>query len=80
MEDNSNLQDSPTKNQLAPKMPFLVGFTPPDQTTDSVSIQQYSDSEASDDVQSTISPVPPAPRMARSTKGIPSVHFGKVHI
>ena len=79
--DNSNLQDSPTKSQLAPKMPCLGGSTPPDQTTDSVSTQQHSDSEPSDDDQSTIIPVPPAPRRsARSTKGIPPVYFGKVHI
>ena len=79
--DISNLQDSPTKSQLAPEMPCLGGSTPPDQTTDSVSIQQDSDSEPSDDDQSTKSPMPPAPRRsARSTKGIPPVHFGKVHI
>ena len=81
VEVNSNLQDSPTKSQLAPQMPCLGGSTPPDQTTNSVSIQQHSDSEPSDDDQSTISPVPPAPRRsARSTKGIPPVCFGKVHI
>ena len=59
----------------------LGGSTLPDQTTDNDSIHQLSDSEASDDDQSTISPVPPAPRRsARSTKGIPPLHFGKVHI
>ena len=44
VEDNSNLQNGPTKSQHAPKMPYLGGSTPPDQTTDSVSIQQHSDS------------------------------------
>ena len=40
-----------------------------------------SDSEPSDTEQENKSPVPPASRRsARSTKGIPPVHFGKVHI
>ena len=44
VEDSDNLQDIPTKSQLAPEIPCLGGSTPPDQTTDSVSIQQHSDS------------------------------------
>ena len=40
-----------------------------------------SDSEPSDTEQENKSPVPPAPRgITRSTKGIPPVYCGKVHI
>ena len=66
-------------------MPCLEGSLPPDQATNSVSIEQDSepdsDSESSDNEQDPKSPVPPAPRRsARSTKGIPPVCYGKVHI
>ena len=85
VENNSNVQPlnlSPTESQFSPDMPYLEGSTQPDLTTDSVLIQQPSNSDSSDNSQSTItsSPVPPAPRRStRSTKGAPPVHFGKVY-
>ena len=71
------------------QQPCLVQSVPPDQATDSVSTEKGieqdsepdSDSEPSDNEQDTKSPAPPVPRRsARSTKGIPSVHYGQVHI
>ena len=61
-------------------MPYLESIQP-DQTTDSVFIQQpsYLDSSSYQDSIIT-SPVPPAPRSARSTKGAPPVQFGKVYM
>ena len=62
-------------------MPYLEGSTQPDQTTDSVFIQQPSSLDSSSSQNSiTTSPVPPVPRRsARSTKGAPPVQFGKVY-
>ena len=60
-----------------------------DQATDSVSTEQSieqdsetdSDSEPSDNEKDSKSPAPPVPRRsARSTKGIPPVHYGQVYI
>ena len=70
---------------LTPKVPCLDESIPPDQATDRVSSEQDSepdiDSELSDTEQENKSPAPPAPRRsARSTKGMPSVCYGKVHI
>ena len=84
LEDNSSVQllnVSPTEIQFTPDMPYLEGSTQPDQTTDSVFIQQpsYLDSSSSQN-STTISLVPPAlRRSARSTKGAPPVQFGKVY-
>ena len=74
-----------TISQLIPEVPCLERSILPDQATKSVSIEQDSepdsDSEPSDNEQDTKSPVPSAPRRsARSTKGIPPVCYGKVHI
>ena len=78
-----------TINQLVPDVPCLEQFIPPDQVTDSVSTEQGieqdsepdSGSEPTDNEQDTKSPAPPPPRRsARSTKGIPPVCYGKVHI
>ena len=82
-EDDSHDSQS-TISPLIPEVPCLDLSIPPDQATDRVSIEQDSesdsDSESSDTEQDTKSPVPPAPRRsARSTKGIPPVHYGKVH-
>ena len=83
-EDDSHDSQS-TMSQLISEVPCLEKSIPPDQATDSVSIEQDSkpdnDSEPSDNEKDTKSPVPPAPRRsARSTKGIPPVCYGKVHI
>ena len=83
-EDNSHAQPlniSPTESQFAPDMPYHEGSTQPDQTTDSVFIQQPSDSDSCNSQNSiTSSPLPPAPRKStRSAKGTPPVHFGKVY-
>ena len=74
---NSQVQPfniSPTESQFTPEMPYLEGSTQPDQTTDSVFIEQpsYLDSNSSQN-STTTNPVPPAPRSARSTKGAPPV-------
>ena len=84
VEDDSHDSHS-TISQLILEVPCLERSIPPDQATNSVSIEQDSepdsDSELSDNEQDTKSPVPPAPRRsARSTKGIPPVCYGKVHI
>ena len=86
VEDNSNVQPlslSQTESQLIPDIPYHEGSTQPNLTTDSVFIQQCSDSDSSDNSQSTITlspPMPPAPRRStRSTKDAPPVHFGKVY-
>ena len=81
VEDDSHS----TISQLIPEVPCLERSIPPDLATDSVSIEQYSepdsDSELSDNEHNTKSPAPPAPRRsARSTKGIPPVCYGNVHI
>ena len=84
VEDNSHVQPlniSPTESQFTPDMPYLEGSTQPEQTTDSVFTQHPSDFDSSNS-QSYMpsSPLPPAPkRRTRSTKGVPPVHFGKVH-
>ena len=49
VEDNSEVHISPTENQFTLDMPYLEGFTQPQD------------------------------RSARSTKGVPPVHFGKVY-
>ena len=61
--------------------PYYEGFPQPDQTTDSVFIQQPNDPDFSNSQNSIpSSPVPSAPRRStRSTKGTPPVHFGKVN-
>ena len=69
----------PTASQFTPDVPYLES-TEPDQTTDSVFIYQPSHLDSSSSqVSITTSPVPPAPRSARSTKGAPPVQFGKVY-
>ena len=60
-------------------MPYLEELTQPDWTQDSVFKQQPSDSVIQDTLMPS-SPESPAPRRsARSTKGAPPVHFGKVY-
>ena len=82
-EDDSHDSHS-TISQLIPEVACLERSIPPDQATDRVSIEQDnepdSDSEPSDTEQDTESPAPAPRRSARSTKGIPPVHYGKVHI
>ena len=83
MEDNGHVQPlniSPTESQFTCDMPHVEGSTQLDQTTDSVFIQQPSDSDSSNS-QSSIpsSPVSSVQRRStRSTKGAPPVQFGKV--
>ena len=84
VEDNSQVQPfytSPTESQFTPGMPYLEGYTQPDQTTDSVFIQQPSDSDSSNSQNSiTSSPLLPVPRRStRSSKGAPLVQYGKVY-
>ena len=54
-----------TISQLIPEVPHLERSTPPDQATDSVSMEQDSepdsDSKPSDNEQDTKSPAPPVP-------------------
>ena len=83
LEDNSSVQPLnviPTESQCTPEMPYLEA-SQSDQTTDSVFIQQLSSLDPSSSQDSiTTSPVLPAPRRsARSTKGAPPVHCGKVY-
>ena len=83
-EDDSHDRQS-TISPLIPEVPCLERSIPPDQATDRVSIKQDGepdgDSEPNDNEQETKSPAPPAPRRStRSTKGIPPVYHGKVHI
>ena len=60
-------------------MPYLEGSTQPDLTQDSVFTQQPSDS-VTQDTSTLHPPEPPVTRRsARSTKGAPPVHFGKVY-
>ena len=83
LEDNRSVQPlnvSPTESQFTPEIPYLES-TQPDQTTDSVFIQQPSSLDSDNSQNSiTTSPVPPVPRRsARRTTGTPPVQFGKVH-
>ena len=78
LEDNSQVNMSPTESQFTPEMLYLQGSIQPDQTTDSVFIQQPSSLESSISQYSlTTSPVLPEPR--RSTKDKPPEQFGKVY-
>ena len=84
VEDVSHDSHS-TISQIISEVPCLEKSVLPDQATDSMSIEQGSetdsDSEPSDNEQDTKSPAPPSPRRsARNTKGIPPMHYGKVHI
>ena len=83
VEDISNIPPSLTESQFSTVMPYLEESTQLDQIDDSVftnqSSQQPSDSVTCDTLP-TGPPEPPAPkRSARSTKGAPPVHFGKVY-
>ena len=84
VEDISNIPPSVTESQFSTVKPYLEESMQPDQTHDSVFThqpnQQPSDS-VTHDTLTTSPPEPPAPgRSARSTKGAPPVHSGKVHI
>ena len=83
VEDVSNRPPSVTESQYSTVMPYLEESTQTDQTHNSVFTdqpsQQYSDSVTHETLP-TSPPEPPAPiRSARSTKGAPPVHFGKVY-
>ena len=85
MEEDDSPDSQSTISQLIPEVPCLERSIPPDQAIDRVSIEQDSepdtDYEHSNHEQDTKNIVPPAPRRsARSTKGIPPVGYGKVHI
>ena len=80
VEDISSLKPpSLTESQFSSDMPYLEEPTQPDLTQDSVLTQQPSDS-ASQNTSTSGPPEPPAPRRsARSTKGAPHVHLGKMY-
>ena len=84
VEGDDSHDSQSTTSPLIPEVPCLDGSIPRDQATDRVSNEQDSepdsDSEPSDTEEENKSPAPPAPRRsARSTKGIPSVCYGKLH-
>ena len=67
--------------QLVSDVSYPEETIPPDQATDNVSIEQDSDSEPSNGEPDNKSPAQTAPRRsARSTKGTPPMHYGKVYI
>ena len=83
VENISNIPPSLIESQFSTIMPYLQESMQPDQTHDSVFThqpnQQPRDS-VTHDTLTTSPPEPPAPRRsARSTKGAPAVHFGKVY-
>ena len=80
VEDVSNLKPPRvTENQFSPDMPYLEESTQPDLTQDSVFTEQSSDS-VTHDIPTSSPPDTPAPRRsARTTKGVPPVHFWKVY-
>ena len=85
MEEEDSHYSQSTTSPLIPGVPCPDGSIPSDQATDRVSNEQDSepdsDFEPNDTEQGTKSPVPPAPRRSvRSTKGIPPVCYGKIHI
>ena len=65
-------------------MPYLEESTQPDQTHDSVFThqpnQQPNDSVTCNTLTTSLPELPAPRRSARSTKGAPPVHFGKVYI
>ena len=83
VEDISSIPPSVTESQFSSIMPYLEESTQPDQTYDSVfteqSSQQLSYSTPQDTLPTCLPELPAPRRSARSTKGAPPVHFGKVY-
>ena len=83
VENNRNILPSVTESQFSTIMPYLVESTQPDQTQDSVFIEQSSQQPSDSIPHDTLPSSPPEPpaqrRSARSTKGVLPVHFGKVY-
>ena len=83
VEDISSIPPSVTESQFSTLMPYLEESTQPDQTHDSVFNNQSSQQPSDSVTHATLPTSPPEPpvlrRSARSTKGAPSVLFGKVY-
>ena len=83
VEDISHKPPSLTESQFSTVMPYLEESTQPDQTLDSVFTHQPNQQPSDSVPHGTLTASPPklpAPRKsARSTKGAPSVHLGKVY-